>query len=152
MDFIQSFVSGAVGAAVITGLFALLQLVFSKKLRGPGDRLASEEFAYKVIRERLEEANADRSVLTETVNYLREDAKKRDVADQEDFDREQQRQQLVRDLNKRISDLETQIRAYESRLSRLAEKVRRGQPITLTDIYDLPETLPDELEDTIRTH
>lgn len=152
MDFIQSLVSGGMGAGVVVGVWQLVSAVVTKRVRTPADHLASEDFAYKVIRERLEEANADRKVLTETVNYLRDDARKRDISDQEDFDREQQRQQLVRDLNGRIADLEAQIRAYEGRLARLAEKVRRNETITLHDIYDVPSTLPDELEDTIRNH
>jgi len=151
MDFIQSFVGGSVGALIFTGILTLIQQVVSKKIRSPADRLAGEEYAYRVLKERLDEANADRKVLSDTVSYLREDARTRDAVDAEDFEREQKRVQLVRDLNGRIADLETQISAYEGRLARLAEKVRRLEPITLSDIYDLPETDPEDLEDTIRT-
>ena len=152
MYFIQSLVSGAVGAAVIGGILTIVQAVLTKRLRSPADRLAGEDFAYRVLKERLDEANADRKVLSETVDYLREDARKRDAVDAEDFDREQKRIQLVRDLNCRIGELETHIRAYENRLSMLAEKVRAGNPITLSDIYDIPDPLPEDLEDTLRTH
>lgn len=152
MDFIQTLVTGGIGAGIVTGLWQMIGAIITKRVSTPADHLASEDFAYKVIRERLEEANADRKVLTETVNYLREDARKRDLSDQEDFEREQQRQQLVRDLNARITDLERQISAHEARLSRLAEKVRRNEIIILHDIYDIPNTLPDDLEDTIRNH
>lgn len=150
MDFIQLLVSGSIGGAIVTGVFVLVQIPLNKKLRTPGDRLASEQFAVQVIQERLEEANADRKVLTDTVNYLREDARKRDENDAEDFERELQRVQLIRDLNKRISDLEQQIQKYESRLAALAEKVRNGETITLADIYDT-EGLPPDLEDTFRS-
>ena len=152
MDFIQSLVSGAVGAAIIGGSFTVVQSVVSKRVRSPADKLAGEEFAYRVLKERLDEANADRKVLSETVDYLREDARKRDAVDAEDFDREQKRIQLVRDLNRRIGELENHIRAYENRLSMLAEKVRAGNPITVSDIYDIPDPLPEDLEDTLRTH
>ena len=152
MDFIQQAVSGAVGAAVVGGILTIVQAVLTKRLRSPADRLAGEDFAYRVLKERLDEANADRKVLSETVDYLREDARKRDAVDAEDFDREQKRIQLVRDLNRRIGELENQIRAYENRLSMLAEKVRAGKPITLSDIYDIPDPLPEDLEDTLGTH
>lgn len=139
MDWIQIFAAGGIGAAVVAGLFALIQIPFNKKLRTPADKLASEEFAYKLLKERLDDANADRKVLTDTVNYLREDARKRDINDADDFEREQVRLQLIRDHNERIIQLKNKIAAYESRLERLAEKVRRGEPITLGDIYETPE-------------
>lgn len=151
MDLIQVIVSGSIGGALVAGVIALIQIPLNKKLRTPADKLASEDFAYKVIRERLEEANADRKVLTETVNYLREDARKRDTTDAEDFEREQSRQKLIRDLNTRIGELQLQIQRYEIRLERLAEKVRAGTPITLADIYETnTSALPDDLEDTYR--
>lgn len=150
MEWIQAFAAGGIGSAVVVGIFALLQIPFNKKLRTPGDKLASEEFAYKLLKERLDDANADRKVLTETVNYLREDARKRDATDSEDFEREQVRIQLIRDLNDRILKLQSKISAYESRLERLAEKVRHGVPITLDDIYETPTgTSPIDLEEVL---
>lgn len=152
MDFIAILVSSSVSAAVVAGCFALGQAIVNKRLRTPADKLASEDFAYKVIKERLEEANADRKVLTDTVNYLRDDARKRDQTDAQDFEREQEREKLIRDLNRRIGQLEMAIQKYESRLERLATKVKAGEPITLRDIYDtdMNSTVGD-LEDTIRT-
>lgn len=139
-------VAGGIGAAIVTGVFTLIQIPFNKKLRTPTDKLASEEFAYKLLKERLDDANADRKVLTETVNYLRDDARKRDQADAEDFEREQTRTQLIRDLNDRILTLRQKITTYEHRLERLAEKVKNGEAITLDDIYDTPEgTAPIDL-------
>lgn len=138
MDWIQTLTSGGIGAAISVGLFSLLQIPFNKKLRTPGDKLASEEFAYKLLKERLDDANADRKVLTETVNYLREDARKRDFNDSKDFEREQTRIQLIRDLNERILQLQKKISAYETRLEQLAAKVRQNIPITLSDIYETP--------------
>lgn len=143
MDWIQTLASGGIGAAITVGVFALIQIPFNKKLRTPGDKLASEEFAYKLLKERLEDANADRKVLTETVNYLREDARKRDLNDSEDFERERDRSQLIRDLNERIMQLRGQIIAYEARLDRLADKVRTNIPIVLSDIYDTPSDSSD---------
>lgn len=150
MDWIQTLTSGGIGAAIAVGLFALLQIPFNKKLRTPGDKLASEEFAYKLLKERLDDTNADRKVLTDTVNYLREDARKRDATDAEDFEREQKRVQLIRELNERILQLQRKISAYETRLERLAEKVRQDLPITLDDIYETPiGTTPIDLEDVL---
>lgn len=150
MDWIQTLTSGAIGAALVGGIFALLQIPFNKKLRTPSDKLASEEFAYKLLKERLEDANTDRKVLTDTVNYLREDARKRDATDAEDFEREQERLKLIRELNERIGQLENKIATYEHRLASLADKVRRGVPITLSDIYDTPEgTAPIDLEEVL---
>lgn len=149
MEFIQALTSGGIGAAVVVGVFALLQIPFNKKLSTPVDKLASEEFAYKLLKERLDDANSDRKVLTETVNYLREDARKRDETDAEDFEREQTRLQLIRDLNDRIAQLQNQISAYEHRLERLAEKVRQDLPITLGDIYDTPGASDLDLTDVL---
>lgn len=149
MEWIQTLTSGGIGAAIAVGLFALIQIPFNKKLRTPADRLASEEFAYKLLKERLDDANADRKVLTETVNYLREDARKRDATDAEDFEREQTRLQLIRDLNDRIMQLQNKISAYESRLERLAEKVRQNLPITLGDIYETPGGSTLDLDDVL---
>lgn len=126
-----------IGQAVtlILAIFAFIQVVAAKKIRTPADNQAREDFAYRVLKERLDEANADRAVLTDTVNYLREDARKRDVQDNEDFEREQQRVDLVRSLNTRISDLSRQVQELEQRQDAIADKVRRNFPITLADIY-----------------
>jgi small-conductance mechanosensitive channel len=114
---------------------AILIAVFNKKARTPADDQARQAFAYQVIKERLDEANADRKVLSDTVNFLRDQARARDEQDANDFEREQKREELTRDLNKRINDLNGRIHAYEARLERLAEKVRNGHTITLVDIY-----------------
>lgn len=137
------------GSAVVLGTFTLV----TKKARGPADQLAAEEFAHRILEERLQEANADRAVLTATVTYLREDARRRDATDAEDFEREQERAKLVRELQTRIGDLETQIRRYEHRLESLAYKVRMRIAITLSDIYEstLPEDDLEDLEDTFRS-
>ena len=120
---------------ILVAGFALVQVIVAKKIRTPADNQAREDFAYKVLKERLEEANADRAVLTETVNYLREDARKRDIQDSEDFSREQQRTDLIRSLNRRISDLNQQIQDYQHRQDAIAHKVRNNHAVTLADIY-----------------
>lgn len=125
---------GQVVTLILAG-FALIQVIAAKKIRTPADNQAREDFAYRVLKERLEEANADRAVLTETVNYLREDARKRDTQDSEDFAREQQRTDLIRSLNTRISDLTQQVDDLKIRQDHIADKVRKNLAITLADIY-----------------
>lgn len=134
---------GQVLTFLASGVAIVVALV-NKKARTPADDQARAEFGYRVLQERYNESVADRKVLSETVDYLREQGR-------QDFEREQKKEELIRSLNRRITELTQQIDDYESRMSRLAHKVRNHEPITLSDIYgEPPEEDPlGELERTI---
>lgn len=133
---------------LLVAVFALIQVAVSKKIKTPADNQAERDFAYRLIKERLDEANNDREVLTKTVNYLREDARKRDMQDTEDYQREQERTDLIRSLNTRITELDSKVNELQHRLGHIGSKVRNGEAITLSDVYgkeydDLDDGLGD---------
>lgn len=143
---IQSLVTGAVGAAVVAGVFALIQLVVNKRLRTPSDRLAEAQFSVKVYQDQLLEARADKSLNDQTIATLREYAEKQEANGRED-------QKLVIDLYKQIQALEARnaqkdqkIQNLQALIATVAAKVARGETITL---HDLTGTSPlGDLEDT----
>ena len=133
---------------LLVAVFALIQVAVSKKIKTPADNQAERDFAYRLIKERLDEANKDREVLTNTVTYLRDDARKRDIQDSEDYEREQQRTELIRSLNHRITELDNKVNELQHRLGHIGAKVRKGESITLSDVYgseynDLDDGLGD---------
>ena len=138
--------SQTIGQALtfLTAAIAIIVALVNKKARTPADDQARAEYGYRVLKERYDESVADRKVLSDTVDYLREQGR-------QDFDREQKKEDLIRSLNRRITELTRQIDEFEARIARLADKVRNGQPITLTDIYgNPPDDDPlDELERTV---
>ena len=149
MDF-GSIISGAVGAAVIGGVFTIAQILLNKRLRTPSDRLAEAQFSVKVYQDQLAEARADKALNDDTIKTLREYAAKVEGDGRED-------QKLIIDLYRQIQALEQANHRKDEKIIQLrnlidsiAQKVARGEAVTLADLGADPSPLGD-MENT-QTH
>lgn len=147
MDGLQFWVAavsaGGILATIATGVMAII----AKRTRGPEVRLAEAQFSVKVYQDQLSEARADKELNEQTIRTLREYIDKIEVVGRED-------QELIRSLYGQIHAIEarndekdSKIRQLQGLIDRVAEKVSRGEPITLSDLGR--SALPADLEDTI---
>lgn len=147
MDPLQFWVAalsaGGLLTTVVAGVFAFV----TKRTRGPEVRLAEAQFSVKVYQDQLSEARADKELNEQTIKTLREYIEKIEVVGRED-------QELIRSLYGQIhaiearnDEKESKIRQLQGLIDRVAEKVSRGEAITLADLGR--SALPADLEDTI---
>lgn len=122
--------STAVIATVVGGVFALI----TKRTRTPELRLAEAQFSVKVYQDQLVEARADKELNDKTITTLREYVSKVEQDGRED-------QAIIRDLYEQIRLIEARngekdakIRALQALIDNVADKVSRGQVITLADL------------------
>ena len=144
-DFFTPQQIGVYVGQVVTVLIALIALISTrvgKRTRTPQDDQARAEFGYKILKERYDEVVTEKNLLSEVVDKLREDSRN-------DFSREQASEDLVRKLNRQITTYSKRLELYETRMAIMADKVRRGIPITLEDIYGNIEGLPGSPEDEL---
>jgi chromosome segregation ATPase len=141
--WVAALSAGGVFATISTGIFA----VIAKRVRGPEVRLAEAQFSVKVYQDQLTEARADKELNEQTIRTLRDYIEKIEVVGRED-------QELIRSLYSQIHAIEarndekdSKIRQLQGLIDRVAEKVSRGEPITLADLGR--SSLPADLEDTI---
>lgn len=113
------------------GLGTVLMQNQGKKIRSPGDDNENTKIANEFVRGLLDDARADRESLRETIKELREDgaAKAGTIT---------RLQNLYDAKDARVLELET-------RIDRMAEKLRAGQALTLADVLgtDVPAIDPD---------
>lgn len=131
---LQTLVSGAVFAAVVSGVFLVIQVFMNKRLRAPSDKLAEAQFSVKVYQDQVAEARADKKLNDDTISTLREYVDKIEAGSRAD-------QELINGLYKQIRALEDRntqkdrkIARYQERIDRIAEKIARGEPVLLSDI------------------
>ena len=128
---ISSYVS------IIVALIALIGTFISRKIKSPADELARADFAYKKIAERLEEVNNDRKYLQSVIDTLRDQLTKFDKDATISMDDRRKLRNLVGEGEHRIEQLGEENRILQDRLGNIAEKVRIGVPITLSDVYGI---------------
>lgn len=124
-------------ASIIVALIALLGTFISRKLKSPADELARADFAYKKISERLEEVNNDRKYLQSVIDTLRNQLTKFDSDATVSMEDRRKLRKLVGEGEERIEQLGDENRVLQDRLGNIAEKVRIGQEITLSDVYGI---------------
>jgi hypothetical protein len=136
---IEQVVNTAVVTAIVTGIFLLVQTLINKKFRTPTEKQNEVQFGVSLLRDQITaaEKNAERWLDIET--YLRDELRKQD-ADKERL------AELLGEARKQIDELRTQRDELLRRLTRISEKVVKGDRITLADIAG--ETNDDVDEDT----
>lgn len=122
-------------ASIIVALIALLGTFLSRKVKSPADELARADFAYKKIKERLDEVDSDRSYLQSVVDTLRVQLTKMDADAMLSMEDKRQLRKLVDEGERRIGQLQDENAVLQERLRNIAEKVRQNVPITLSDVY-----------------
>lgn len=132
---ISSYVS------IIVALIALIGTFISRKIKSPADELARADFAYKKIAERLEEVNNDRKYLQSVIDTLRDQLTKFDKDATISMEDRRKLRNLVNEGEHRIEQLGDENRILQDRLGNIAEKVRIGLPITLSDVYGIDNDL-----------
>lgn len=116
-------------------VIALVSNFIQRKVKTPADELARADFAYRKIQERLEEVNKDRTYLQEVVDSLRLQLRKADTEAGSDMDEKNQLRNLVEQGELKIRTLTSENAELNNRLHSIADKVRNGEPITLSDVY-----------------
>lgn len=143
-------------ASIIVALIALIGTFVSRKVKSPADELARADFAYKKISERLDEVNKDRAYLQSVIDTLRTQLAKFDTDASVSMEDKRALRNLVLEGEERIISLQEENRVLQERLSNIAEKVRRGQPITLSDVYGIDEDVHtptlEDIELTVSPH
>lgn len=126
-------------ASIIVALIALIGTFISRKVKSPADELARADFAYKKISDRLEEVNKDRTYLQSVIDTLRSQLAKLDADASLSMEDRRKLRNLVSEGELRVEALIDENRILQERLSAIAEKVRLGQVITLSDVYGFDE-------------
>lgn len=135
--------SGGIISTLGSGIFS----IFSRRTRTPEVHLAEAAFAVKAYQDQLQEARADHALNNATISTLRDYITKVEADGRVD-------QELITNLYKQIHDIEKRnaqkdaiIADLSALIDRVANKVQRGEPVTLTDL-GRGSPLPDDLEDT----
>lgn len=141
-------------ASIIVAFIALAGTFISRKIKSPADELARADFAFKKITERLDEVNKDRAYLQSVIDTLRAQLTKFDNDASISMDDRRKLRLLVTEGEDRIRELVEENEILQERLTGIADKVRRGQPITLSDVYGEDDTALhtpgiDEMELTV---
>lgn len=140
--FAQALAGTGVGGLVLLGVFILIQLFLNKKLRTPSDRLADAQFSVSIWKDQLAETKADRKLLEETVTTMRGYVDKLETDGRNDQETINGLYRQIRALEDRNAEKDEKIRILNRRIEIIADKVNRGEPITLFDLGH-PETAAD---------
>lgn len=140
-------------ASIIVALIALIGTFVTRKVKSPADELARADFAYKKISERLDEVNKDRDYLQSVINALRDQLTKLDTDAGNSLEDRRKLRALVTEGELRIEQLIEENHILHDRLNAIAEKVRLGEAITLSDVYgidtDVHTPTMEEIEITV---
>jgi len=128
--------------SIIVAFIALVGTFISRKVKSPADELARADFAYKKISERLDEVNSDRKYLQSVIDTLRTQLTKFDTDATLSMEDRRILRKLVVDGEERVEQLAEENRILQDRLRDIAEKVRLGQQITLSDVYGIDNDTP----------
>lgn len=131
---LQTLVSGAVFAAVVSGVFLVIQVFMNKRLRAPSDKLAEAQFSVKVYQDQVAEARADKKLNDDTINTLREYVDKMETGARADQELITGLYKQIRALEDRNTEKDRKIQRYQERIDLIAEKISRGEPVLLSDI------------------
>jgi chromosome segregation ATPase len=131
MELLQSLATGAIGAGIVGGFFAIFQLILNKKLRSPADRQTEIKTVFEFLNGTIMENRADRVANETTIKTLREYAEKLENDARAD-------QELIRELHAQIYVLEERNAQKDRRIRELEYELRRYASIII-----LPNT-PNE--------
>lgn len=136
----QTEVGLLIGQAVtLIGLVVTIVVaIIRQRVPSKADDQSRVEFGVKVIEDRLAEANADRTAMRATEEFLREQLRKADERDVIDRTEILRLGDLIRSLDERLIAKDAKIREYEERQRKMAHKIGRGELITMEDIYGDP--------------
>jgi len=129
MEVAQLIGIGASGLLGGGAIGAIVKAVIDKRIKSPADEQAQVEFGVKVLEDRLTEANADRAAMQSTIDWFQKRMDEYGVKSAEDFE-------VISALRQRIHAKDDIINDQSRRLERIADKVRRGVPVLMTDIFD----------------
>lgn len=124
---IEQVVNTTIIAGIISGIVVIIQTLINKKFRTPTEKQNEVQFGVSLLRDQIAaaEKNAERWLDIET--YLRDELRKQD-ADKERLTA------LLAEARNQIDELRSQRDELLRRLTRISEKVVRGDRITLADI------------------
>lgn len=134
-----------IGAAVFllvgggAGIGVLIRVFFEKKLRTPADRQTEVEFGVGLLRDQISKAERDAARWLEVETYLRDELRRTDT-DKERLE------DLLTKARQQITELTSERDELARRLTALASKVARGEPISMLDIAG--SNLAADLENT----
>lgn len=134
---IEQFVNTTVIAGVISGIFLLVQTLINKKFRTPTEKQNEVQFGVSLLRDQITAAEKNAARWLDIEKFLREELQKADA----DKDRVYG---LLDEARKQIEDLIKERDELMLRLSRISEKVVKGQTITLADIAGQYDDSVDE--------
>lgn len=115
------------GSGLFLSVSAIIVVLFQTFGKKPSDRQAEVEFAVELLREQITKAERDAERWLEVERFLRGELDKADAD-------KQKLRELLGKANAQIEELLIERQELQKRLTRLAEKVGRGEDITLEDI------------------
>jgi chromosome segregation ATPase len=118
MELLQSLATGAIGAGIVGGFFAIFQLILNKKLRSPADRQSEIQTVFDFLNGTISENRADRVANETTIKTLREYAEKLENDARAD-------QEQIRELHAQIYVLEERNAQKDRRIRELEYELRR---------------------------
>jgi hypothetical protein len=126
-DWTPILAIGGLTISLATAVATILVALVNKKVRSPADNHAEVQFGVALLREQISKAERDSERWFEMEKYLRDELRKTDS----DVER---LQSLLETAHSQISSLRAEKHVLENRLLTLADKVSRGEPITIGDI------------------
>jgi predicted RNase H-like nuclease (RuvC/YqgF family) len=120
-DVLQILAMSSVAAALISGLFLLVQTLVTKRLRSPADENERTKLGNEFLRSLLEDARKEREELRMTISELKQTGETKD--------------ETIARLEALAESKDDRIHELESRIDNMARKLQSGQVITLHDVF-----------------
>jgi septal ring factor EnvC (AmiA/AmiB activator) len=140
-SWLQPAVFSGIAAALVAGVFAIIQTAQNKKLRTPADRLAEVEFYVGLAKQQVAEAKEDKRELEATLGLIRTYVETLEANGRADAKAMREQDGLLSEARRRIDQLERRVErkerlatALQQTIDAVAEKVVAGLPITLDDL------------------
>jgi septal ring factor EnvC (AmiA/AmiB activator) len=120
-DILQIVSASSVAAALVTGIFLLVQTLVTKKLRTPADENERTKLGNEFLRSLLEDARKEREELRMTINELKQSGETKD--------------ETIARLEALADSKDDRIHELEARIENMARKLQSGLVITLQDVF-----------------
>jgi septal ring factor EnvC (AmiA/AmiB activator) len=140
-SWLQPAVFSTIGAALVAGVFAVVQTAQNKKLRSPADRLAEVQFYVDLAKQQVAEAREDKRELEATLGLIRAYVETLEANGRSDATALREQERMLSEARRRIDALERRadrkarlVSALQAVIDLVAEKVADGAPITLDDL------------------
>lgn len=117
IDFIQTIITAIITGGLVSGIFSLV----SKRARSPESQNELARLGNDFATKLLEDARAERKELRETIRELENS--------------NNTKQEVIDRLNALAMDKDRRINEFEDRQKIIANKIKTGERVTLSDIF-----------------